>query len=185
METPPPQPAEALPPAVPASAVNGPPVFRPEYLTFQLGGAPFALPIKGIREVVGCLPITEVPGMPLFLRGVMNLRGVVMPVIDLRVRLGLAPARATRRSCIVIVELEDGGLAVPVGLLVDAVQAVLGADDAVEELPQPEGGSLPETGAVLPPGFVDCELLLDGRRTTLLHTGRALSIEELKEGMLQ
>ena len=189
-------------------------VFRPEYLTFLLGRKLFAMPVEGMREIVACPPLTVVPGMPEFLRGVMNLRGGVVPVIDLRVRLGLAPAVFTRRSCIVIMELDHHGRGVAIGVLVDVVQAVLSADDEAAGPDGPGVESGMEDGGDIPPGtgrgsahetrhergretrhetasggvpreFIECELMLDGRRTLLLDTARALSINELREQILQ
>lgn len=94
-------------------------------LTFALRGQAYGLPIEPVREIIGLGEVTPVPMMPAYLRGVMNLRGSVVPVIDLAARLALGPAQDSERSCILIVECPaDDGVHL-VGVLVDAVQEVL------------------------------------------------------------
>jgi len=180
MEPSDPQPLDTVFPA--AGDAELPPDFKPEFLTFLLDGVPFAIPVDSVREVVGCLPITDVPGASPVLRGVMNVRGAVVPVLDLRVALGLPPAPITRRSCVVIHELLDAGREVPVGALVDVVQAVLGADH--EDASSAGPGRASNIGAVRKE-FVVRELMLGGRPTILLNTERLLALDELKERLLQ
>jgi len=166
----------------PAESAGLPPLFQPEYLTFLLGGDVYALPIEGIREVVGSLPITDVPGMPPFLRGVMNVRGAVIPVLDLRARLGYETAPLTRRSCVLVHELRRDSGDVLVGVLVDAVQAVLSADECDVAAEVAEAGSV---RAPLPPEYVERALMLGGVRTLLLDRALLLSVDDLKQRMLQ
>jgi purine-binding chemotaxis protein CheW len=152
-----------------------------QYLTFRIGGDEYAVGILRVREILEYRPITRVPTMPPWIRGVLNLRGSVVPVVDLAVKLGLPAVEVTRRTCIVIVEAAEAaatagaaqGLeATVMGIVVDSVRQV------VELLP---GDIEP------PPGFgtpVRVEFLLglgklgDGF-TLLLDLDRVLSAEEL------
>src|SRR5690606_40909399 len=81
-----------------------------QYLTFSLGGEVFALGILNVKEIIEFGNVTEIPMMPAFIRGVINLRGAVVPVIDLSARFGGAASTVSRRSCILIVVLNDGAV---------------------------------------------------------------------------
>ena len=106
------------------------------YLTFLLGDGLFATDIRSVREIIQHGPMTAMPLMPHFVRGVINLRGAVVPVIDLHARFGHAPARLGRKSCIVLVEVVRAGERQALGLLVDAVSAVVQiAAAAIEPAP--------------------------------------------------
>jgi len=93
-------------------------------LTFMLGGEPYAIGIDHVREIVEYTGVTAVPMMPPVIRGIINLRGTVVPVVDLAARLGKSSQPPTRRTCIVIVELDDEQERHPMGLVVDSVLAV-------------------------------------------------------------
>ncbi|MEQ8493452.1 MAG: chemotaxis protein CheW, partial [Gammaproteobacteria bacterium] len=95
------------------------------FLTFLLGGETFALDILGIKEVIQYLPCTTVPMMPGFMHGVINLRGRVVPVIDLRARFGHGTSTIGHKTCIVVLEVGDGDGQQNIGVIVDAVQQVL------------------------------------------------------------
>jgi len=112
--------------AVAVSAVE-----QNQYLTFMLGGEMFAIGILHVKEIIGYGGLTEVPMMPECIRGVINLRGAVVPVMDLLARFGKPAAVITKRSCIVIVEVEANGERQDMGVVVDAVSAVL-------EIPAPD-----------------------------------------------
>ena len=105
------------------------------FLTFQLGDGLFATDIRSVREIIQHGPMTAMPLMPHFVRGVINLRGAVVPVIDLQARFGQAPARLGRKSCIVLVEVARAGERLALGLLVDAVNAVVEIPAAAIEPP--------------------------------------------------
>lgn len=95
-----------------------------KYLTFAIDGEEYGVPVLQVREIVKLLPITRVPQVPEHVKGVVNLRGKVVPVVDLRLKLGFGPCECTDRTCIVIVEIHvDGGDAL-IGLIVDAVSEV-------------------------------------------------------------
>jgi purine-binding chemotaxis protein CheW len=110
-------------PAALAVAVAGE---QQQYLTFSLNEEMFAIGILAIREIIEYGSLTEVPMTPPFIRGVINLRGAVVPVIDLSVRFGRNANETTKRTCIVIIETEtDGGQHHQMGVVVDAVSEVL------------------------------------------------------------
>lgn len=113
-----------------------------QYLSFVLGKDAFAVDILGIKEILQFGELTEVPLMPPWLRGVINLRGAVVPVIDLAYRLGRGISQEARRSCIVILEVRFGSQQVDVGVMVDAVSAVIDIDAAQIEAAPALGGSL-------------------------------------------
>ena len=95
-----------------------------QYLTFQLDGEVFALGILAVKEIIGYGSLTSVPMMPECIRGVINLRGAVVPVMDLSARFGRASGAVTKKTCIVIVEVEADDARQDVGIIVDAVNAV-------------------------------------------------------------
>jgi purine-binding chemotaxis protein CheW len=146
------------------------------YLTFMLGGEMFALDIHGIREVIEYGGLTAVPMMPSCIRGVINLRGAVVPVMDLSARFGRARSEIGKRSCIVIVELaeEEGGgaAAQETGLLVDAVNAVL-------EIASAEIEPAPAFGARIRADFIEGIAKVNGRFVILLDARRVLSVAEV------
>jgi purine-binding chemotaxis protein CheW len=108
-----------------------------KYLTFALGREEYGLPVLKVREIIKMMDITAVPQVPAAIRGVMNLRGKVIPVIDLRIRFGLASQADTDRSSIIVVDLLVGGDRVLMGVVVDAVRDVLNITDAeIQEPPQ-------------------------------------------------
>jgi purine-binding chemotaxis protein CheW len=109
-----------------------PEVARPaQYLGFSLAGEMYAIELLRIREIIEHVPITRVPGMPPAVLGVINLRGRVVPVVDLAVKMGLGPRPITRWTCFVIVEVMVDGERTALGLLADSVSEVLdlGPDD--------------------------------------------------------
>ena len=111
-----------------------------QFLTFLLGTEVFAMDIRTVREIIQVGAMTTVPLMPAFVRGVINLRGAVVPVIDLHARFGRRPATLGKKSCIVIFDAMRDGERVELGLLVDAVSEVVEiAADAIE--PPPDFGT--------------------------------------------
>lgn len=101
-----------------------------QYLTFSLDGEDFAIEIAKVREVLDYTNVTKVPRAPVFLRGVINLRGSVVPVIDLRVSLKMSAAQKTVDSCVVIVDVTVDGETIPMGALADAVQEVVDIEES-------------------------------------------------------
>jgi purine-binding chemotaxis protein CheW len=98
---------------------------QPQYLTFHVAGEEYAAPILQVKEIIEFGTVTKVPTMPEFVRGVINLRGSVVPVVDLAAKLGLPLTNVTRLSCIVIAEVMIDGEETVVGVLVDAMGQVI------------------------------------------------------------
>jgi purine-binding chemotaxis protein CheW len=96
-----------------------------KYLTFTLAGEDYGIGILKIKEIMGLMPITPVPRTPEFVKGVINLRGKVTPVLDLRVRFGMEEIDYTDRTCIVVVEIEGMAGRIMMGVVVDSVSEVL------------------------------------------------------------
>jgi purine-binding chemotaxis protein CheW len=111
-----------------------------DHLSFYTGADLCALDVLAIREIIEFAGVTKVPMMPDSVRGIINLRGTVLPVIDLHARLGRPPASASRKSCILVVETGQGETC---GLMVDSVSTVLSPDPASVEPAPPFGGNLP------------------------------------------
>ncbi|CAM5296702.1 MULTISPECIES: chemotaxis protein CheW [unclassified Thauera] len=153
---------------MPAIADAGP----QQYLTFSLGGEVFALGILNVKEIIEFGNITEIPMMPAFIRGVINLRGAVVPVIDLSARFGGETSAVSRRTCIVIVELGDGDDRQDLGVIVDAVNEVL-------EIPRGDIEPPPSFGAKIRADFIQGMGKVDNRFVIILNVDRVLSTEEI------
>ena len=106
-----------------------------QFLTFLLAEESYAISILQVREIIEYDTVTRVPNMPASIRGVINLRGAVVPVVDLAVRFGLRDSRVTKRTCVIIVELEAGGKHLVMGLMADAVSQVIDLPPADIEAP--------------------------------------------------
>lgn len=107
-----------------------------KYLTFKLAGEEYAIDILKVREIIGLMPITDVPRMPGYVRGVINLRGKVIPVVDLRAKFGLMSTEDTVETCIIVVDVARNGKSTQTGILIDTVSEVLDiAADQIEEAP--------------------------------------------------
>lgn len=96
-----------------------------KYLSFRLGKEEYAIQVLRVREIMGMQEITAVPQTPIYVKGVINLRGKVIPVMDLRLRFGLAETEHTHQTCIIVVEIQQGMSALLMGIVVDAVSEVL------------------------------------------------------------
>lgn len=96
-----------------------------QYLTFYVAGEEYAVTILKVTEIIECVSLTYVPGTPSWIRGVLNLRGAVVPVVDLAVKFGLAPTVLTPRTCVVMVELEHEGERLVLGVMADSVHQVV------------------------------------------------------------
>lgn len=145
-----------------------------QFLTFRLGGEVFAMGILGIKEILEFGRLTTVPMMPASVRGVINLRGRVVPVVDLALRFGRAATEPGRRTCIVIVDLETEDGRQDIGVVVDAVNQVL-------EIPKADIEPAPSFGARLRPDFVAGMGKVDGDFVVILNTARVLALDELAE----
>jgi purine-binding chemotaxis protein CheW len=108
-----------------------------KYLTFSLGAEQYGLEILKVREIIGYIDVTAVPQTPQHVKGVINLRGQVIPVVDLRAKFGMETAEITEQSCIIVVEIVQGSRKCSMGTVVDRVQEVLDiAGTDIEEAPQ-------------------------------------------------
>jgi purine-binding chemotaxis protein CheW len=143
-----------------------------QYLTFMLGGEVFAIGILHIKEIIEYGHLTTVPMMPAFIRGVINLRGAVVPVVDLASRFGRKPSEVTRKSCIVIIELDVEGETQVVGVVVDAVNEVLEIAGADIEPP-------PSFGTRIRSDFIAGMGKVQERFVIILNVNQVLSAEEL------
>ena len=143
-----------------------------QYLTFFLAGEEYAITILQVTDIIECGTVTRVPGTPPWIRGVHNLRGTVVPVIDLAIKFGLPPTEVTRRTCIVIVELKADDETLIMGVMADSVHQVV---DFTSEQIQP------------PPAFgprvhVECLLGMassNGKFVLLLDIDRVFSSDEI------
>ncbi|MBI9075498.1 MAG: purine-binding chemotaxis protein CheW, partial [Desulfatibacillum sp.] len=96
-----------------------------KYLTFTLAGEEYGIGILKIREIIGIMPVTTVPQTPDFVKGVINLRGKVIPIVDLRLRFGIHAMDYTERTCIIVVEIQSDAGKIQIGIVVDSVSEVL------------------------------------------------------------
>jgi purine-binding chemotaxis protein CheW len=107
-----------------------------KYLTFALGAEEYGVPVLKVREIIKMMDITAVPQVPPHVKGVVNLRGKIIPVVDLRMKFGLAAQEYTERTCIIVVEVAMGAARLMAGAIVDAVSEVLNiTSQEIEETP--------------------------------------------------
>ena len=120
-----------------------------KFLTFCLGKEEYGLPILSVREIIGLIDVTPLPQTPDYVKGVINLRGKIIPVIELRAKFGLAQVPYTTETCILVVEVaaseEDGAGSFQLGIIVDSVREVLDIDRSNIEPPPNFGTSIPTT----------------------------------------
>ena len=120
-----------------------------KYLTFSLDNEEFGIGILKVKEIIGIMPITPVPKTPAAVKGVINLRGKVIPVVDLRIKFGLPEAEPTERTCIVVVDVTTGDQSRQMGVVVDSVSEVLNIKaEEIEDSPQ-FGGSAVNTDYIV------------------------------------
>jgi len=143
-----------------------------QYLTFWLGEEVFGMDIRTVREIIQCGPMTTLPLMPGFVRGVINLRGAVVPVIDLHARFGRPNATIGKKSCIVIFDAVRGGERTELGLLVDSVSEVIKI--AADQIEPP-----PDFGAAVQRDFIRGMGKVAARFVILIEPDRALDVHEM------
>jgi len=143
-----------------------------KYLTFALADEEYGISILKIREIIGIMPITSVPRTPEFVKGVINLRGKVIPIIDLRLRFGMEPMEYTDRTCIIVVEINAQDITIQIGAIVDTVSEVLNikAED-IEDTPA--------FGASLDTEYILGMAKVSGGVKILLDIDRVLNSEEI------
>lgn len=145
---------------------------KKQFLTFRIGHEHYGLELSKTREIIEYSGITEVPLMPNFLRGVINLRGEVVPVIDLAIRLGRKTIQVQRRTCIIVVEIQNNEQNHVLGLLADAVSEVIEIEDENIE-------DAPSFGANIRADFIQGIARQGEDFVVLLDADSALSIREL------
>jgi purine-binding chemotaxis protein CheW len=142
-----------------------------KYMAFKLAHEEYGLEILKVREIIGLMDITRVPGTSAFIRGVINLRGKVHPVVDLRLKFGMERIEATDQTVIIVVQCVYQGQELTMGILVDEVLEVLNIDANQIEPPPDFGGDASSTEFILGVGKSD------GRVIFLLDIGKVLTSE--------
>ncbi len=142
-----------------------------KYLVFRLGGEDYGFPVLKVQEIIQWMEVTRVPRMPDFVRGVINLRGKIVPVIDLHARFGLPPASVTARTCVIVLQVQrETGLLVT-GVVVDEVTEV--AEMPAENIQPP-----PEFGARVSTAFIAGVGRAGGQVILLLNVEKILDHRE-------
>lgn len=144
-----------------------------KYLTFSLAGEEYGIGILKVKEIIGMLPITVVPQTPSYIKGVINLRGKVIPVIDLRLKFSMDAAEYTERTCIIVVEIMTSGRTILMGIVVDSVSEVLNIKAADIE-------ATPSFGTKLDTEYILGMAKAGGSIKILLDIDKILSATELQ-----
>lgn len=148
-------------------------VMAGKYLTFKLGAEEFGLEILKVQEIIKMMEVTRVPRIPDYVRGVINLRGKVIPVVDLRLKFGMDTRDTTEKTCVIVVQVKHGEGQVTLGTIVDEVSEVL--DVAAGQIePTPEFGTAVETDFILGMGKIGKRVVM------LLDVDKVLSGGELQ-----
>ncbi len=143
-----------------------------QYLTFSLAGEQYGVDILKVQEIRGWAPVTRMPNTPSFVRGVMNLRGAIVPVLDLRLRFDLESMEYTKITVVIVVTVQAATGSRVIGMVVDGVSDVLNLDVA-EIQPPPDFGSAVHTE------FVNGLVTTEEGMVMLLDVDRLLSVEEM------
>jgi purine-binding chemotaxis protein CheW len=143
-----------------------------KYLTFQLGNEEFAIQVLCVREIMGVQEITAVPQTPSYVKGVINLRGKVIPVVDLRLKFGLLEIEHTQRTCIIVVQIQGEADKLMIGVIVDAVSEVL-------TLQASEIEDTPDFGNGVATPYLLGMAKIKGKVKILLDIDRVLSAQEV------
>ena len=145
-----------------------------KYLTFYLGDEGYGLEILKVQEIIGLQTITKMPGTPDYVKGVINLRGKVIPVVDLRLKFGMAEQETTRKTCIIVVQVQSGDSGLVIGIMVDEVSEVLNiSKDQIE--------AAPTLGARVDTHFILGMAKTENAVKILLDIDQVLSAEEVKK----
>jgi len=154
------------PPAAPADARAG------KYLTFQLASEEFGIRVLKVREIMGLQDVTAVPQTPLYVKGVINLRGKVIPVIDLRLKFALDAAEYTQRTCIIVTQVQGESGQILMGVVVDGVSEVVTLSESDIE-------DTPDFGGDVAAGYLLGMAKVKGKVKILLDLDKVLSSQEL------
>ena len=149
-----------------------------KYLTFRLGVEEYGLEILKVQEIIGMMNVTKVPRTPHFVRGVINLRGKVIPVVDLRLKFDMENQEDTERTCIIVVQIVNNGEEVTMGIIVDEVSEVLDVTaEQIEAAPSFGGGV--HTDFILGMGKVGEKVLMLLDVDRVLSTGEAALVGQM------
>jgi purine-binding chemotaxis protein CheW len=144
-----------------------------KYLTFKLNEEEYGIGILKVKEIIGIMTITSVPRTPEFLKGVINLRGKVIPIVDLRLKFSMEAIPYTERTCIIVVEIDANDATVLIGIVVDAVSEVLNIKEAdIEETPT--------FGTELDTEYILGMAKMEGGVKILLNIDKVLSPKEIE-----
>ncbi len=143
-----------------------------KFLTFTLGDEEYGVEILKVREIIGLMDITPVPHTPEFIKGVINLRGKVIPVVDLRLKFGLAPKEYDEKTCIIVVEINTSSGPMLMGIVVDSVSEVL-------NIPTSDIESTPQFGTQVDTRFILGMAKAKDRVKILLDIDKVLTQEEI------
>ncbi len=145
-----------------------------KYLTFSLKEEEYGIGILKVKEIIGMMPVTSVPRTPEFVKGVINLRGKVIPVMDLRLKFEMESIPYTDRTCIIVVEIDSDEITVLIGIVVDAVSEVLNIqEEEIEDAPQ--------FGTSLDTSYILGMAKMEGGVKILLDIDRVLSQQEVTQ----
>jgi purine-binding chemotaxis protein CheW len=144
-----------------------------KYLTFDLAGEEFGVRVLKVREIMGLQEITAVPQTPAHVRGVINLRGKIIPVIDLRLKFGLPQAEYTQRTCIIVTQVQGEAAPLVVGVVVDGVSEVLNLGGTEIE-------DTPDFGGGFSGGYLLGMAKVKGKVKILLDIDRVLSTQDFQ-----
>jgi purine-binding chemotaxis protein CheW len=143
-----------------------------KYLTFSLAGEEYGIGILKVKEIIGMMPVTKVPRTPPYMKGVINLRGRVIPVVDLRLKFGMETEAYTDRTCIIVVEIRGERGQIQMGMVVDSVSEVLNI----------RGGDIedaPAFGAELETGYILGMAKMSGGVKILVDIDKVLGSDEI------
>ncbi len=143
-----------------------------KYLTFALAGEEYGIGILKVKEIIGLMPITTVPQAPGYVKGVINLRGKVIPVADLRLKFGMEPMAYNERTCIIVVEIKGADRTILMGIVVDSVSEVLNIKASDIE-------DTPNFGSRLDTAFILGMAKMGGSVKILLDIDRVFREEEV------
>lgn len=144
-----------------------------KYLTFRLGAESYGVPVLKVREIIRLTPITAVPQMPNYIKGVINLRGKVIPVVNLRIKFGLPEVESSERTCIVVVQVElSSNTKTHMGMIVDAVEEVA-------NLPAQDIEESPNFGAAVDTTYILGMAKVKGTVKTLLDIDKVVTAESI------
>jgi purine-binding chemotaxis protein CheW len=161
--------AEVMDPVIQATTIK-----TGKYLTFSLAREEYGISILKVKEIIGMMSITSVPRTPEFVKGVINLRGKVIPVVDLRLKFKMESIPYSERTCIIVVEIDSRSETVLIGIVVDAVSEVLNImEENIEETPA--------FGTKLDTQYISGMAKVGGGVKILLNIDKVLSIEEIQE----